>query len=50
LDDRIERRLTEISSALTNKQAAADAPVAEFCERLNCLVSAVLTKTRAGRD
>ena len=50
VDGRIERRLTEISSALTNKQAAADPPVAEFCERLNCLVSAVLTNTRAGRD
>jgi hypothetical protein len=49
VDDRIERRLTEISSALTNKQAAADPPVAEFCQRLNSLVSAVLTETRAGR-
>jgi hypothetical protein len=49
VDDRIERRLTEISSALANKQAAADAPVAEFCQRLNGLVSAVLTETRAGR-
>ena len=49
VDDRIERRLTEISSALANKQAGADAPVAEFCQRLNGLVSAVLTETRAGR-
>jgi len=49
VDDRIERRLTEISSALATKQAAADAPVAEFCQRLNSLVSAVLTETRAGR-
>jgi hypothetical protein len=49
VDGRIERRLTEISSALTNKQAAADAPVAQFCERLNSLVSAVLTETRSGR-
>jgi hypothetical protein len=49
VDDRIERRLTEISSALAHKQAAADAPVAEFCQRLNSLVSAMLTETRAGR-
>lgn len=49
VDDRIERRLTEISCALAHKQAAADAPVAEFCQRLNGLVSAVLTATRAGR-
>src|ERR1700720_4078158 len=49
VDDRIERRLTEISSALANKQAGADAPVAEFCQRLNGLLRAMLTQTRAGR-
>src|ERR1039457_4454457 len=49
VDDPIERRFTESSSALADKQAAADAPVAEFCQRLNSLVSALLTETRAGR-
>jgi hypothetical protein len=49
VDDRIERRLTEISSALTRTQARSAAPVAEFCQRLNGLVSAMLTETRAGR-
>lgn len=46
VDGRIERRLVEISSALTHKQAAAAAPVAEYCERLNKLVSAVLVESR----
>lgn len=49
VDERIERRLTEISSALTGKQAEADGPVASYCARLNKLVSAVLTESRAGR-
>jgi hypothetical protein len=49
VDDRIERRLTEISSALTDKQAESAEPVAAYCARLNRLVSAVLTETRAGR-
>jgi len=49
IDGRMERRLSEISSALANKEVAAEAPVAEFCHRLNQLVSAVLTEKRAGR-
>jgi hypothetical protein len=49
VDERIERRLTEISTALTDKQAEAEAPVAAYCARLNRLVSAMLTETRAGR-
>jgi hypothetical protein len=49
VDGRIERRLTEISSALIDKQAAAKAPVAQYCERLNKLVSAVLVESRGGR-
>jgi len=49
VDERIERRLCEISQALVGKQAEANAPVAAYCERLNRLVSAVLTQTRAGR-
>jgi hypothetical protein len=49
VDGRMERRLADISSALTNKESQADAPVAEYCHRLNELVSSVLTETRAGR-
>ncbi len=49
VDERIERRLTEISSALVHKQAQAIEPVATYCARLNKLVNAVLSETRAGR-
>ena len=49
VDGRIERRLTEISSALHDKQARAKEPVAQYCERLNKLVSAVLVESRGGR-
>jgi hypothetical protein len=49
VDDRIERRLTEISTALADKQAQANGPVATYYARLNRLVSAVLTESRAGR-
>ena len=48
VDGRIERRLCEIRVALIGKQAEAAAPVAAYCERLNRLVSAMLTQTRAG--
>ena len=49
LDGRMERRLAEISVALSDKQSQAEEPVAAYCARLNELVSAVLTETRAGR-
>ncbi len=49
VDERIERRLTEISTALVGKQAEGVEPVATYCARLNRLVSAVLTESRAGR-
>jgi hypothetical protein len=49
VDERIERRLTEISSALVDKQAEAAEPVATYCARLNRLVNAMLSETRAGR-
>jgi len=49
VDERIERRLTEIALALADKQAGAAEPVASYCERLNRLVGAVLTESRAGR-
>src|SRR5688572_19572926 len=49
IDERMERRLSDISSALVDKEGEAEQPVAEYCHRLNQLVSAVLTETRAGR-
>ncbi len=49
VDERIERRLTEISTALLDKQASSGEPVAGYCARLNRLVSAVLVETRTGR-
>jgi hypothetical protein len=49
VDGRIERRLNEISTALSDKQAGAKAPVAQYCARLNKLVSAVLVESRGGR-
>jgi hypothetical protein len=49
VDGRIERRLTEISTALSDKRMGAEAPVAQYCERLNKLVSAVLVVSKSGR-
>jgi hypothetical protein len=49
VDERMIRRLTEISNALTNKQEHADEHVAAYCARLNKLVSAMLSESRAGR-
>jgi len=46
VDGRIARRLVEIQSALADKQAEAQEPVAEYCQRLNRLVSAVLIESR----
>jgi len=48
VDGRMERRLNEISSALADKQAHAEEPVATYCARLNELVSAVLVESRNG--
>src|SRR5690348_13857283 len=50
VDGRIERRLTEISTALSDKRnEVADTPVAQYCDRLNKLVSAVLVESKGGR-
>jgi len=50
VDGRIERRLTEIRSALSDKRIeTADTPVGQYCERLNKLVSAVLVESKGGR-
>lgn len=46
VDERIERRLLEVSSALTEKQAQSGEPVAAYCARLNELVIAVLAESR----
>jgi uncharacterized protein (DUF362 family) len=48
VDGRIERRLTDIKTELVRKQAIEQAPVAQYCERLNKLVSAVLVESRGG--
>jgi hypothetical protein len=48
VDERIVRRLTEISSALADKQAHADEQLAAYCARLNKLVGAILSESRAG--
>lgn len=50
VDGRIERRLAEISTALSDKRIeTADTPVGQYCERLNRLVSAVLIESKGGR-
>lgn len=50
VDERIERRLAEVSLDLTRRQFQAEPPVAEYCARLNRLVSAVLTHNRVGHS
>jgi len=50
VDGRMERRLAEISTALADKQAGTDEPVAAaYYARLNELVSAVLVESQTGR-
>ena len=48
VDGRIERRLAEVSAELSRRQLDSDPPVAKYCARLNQLVSAVLTESKAG--
>ncbi len=49
VDGRMERRLTEIQMALTDRQAGIDQPeVAAYFARLNELVSAVLVESQTG--
>jgi len=48
VDRRIERRLEDVCSALASKDAGAQPEVAAYYQRLNELVSAVLTETKAG--
>src|SRR5687768_43944 len=47
VDERIERRLTEISRALADKQSHSDQDIAAYCARLNELVIAVLAESRS---
>jgi hypothetical protein len=47
VDERMERRLSEVRMALVLKQADADENVAAYCARLNELVNAVLTEAKA---
>ena len=49
VDQRIEHRLAEVREALVTKQAEAEAPVAEYCARLNRLVGAILVESRSSR-
>jgi hypothetical protein len=50
VDERIERRLSDISSALKQAERKSDQEdVAAYCARLDQLVSAVLTEVKSGR-
>jgi hypothetical protein len=50
VDERIERRLAEVSADLARRQVDAEQPVAAYCARLNELVSAVLTESKVGHS
>ncbi|HTX24653.1 MAG TPA: hypothetical protein VMD03_08350 [Steroidobacteraceae bacterium] len=50
VDSRIQNRLAEVSADLARRQSSAEPPVAAYCARLNQLVSAMLTETKAGRS
>ena len=50
VDGRIERRLAEVSAELARKQTASEPPVAQYCARLNELVSAVLSESKTGHS
>jgi hypothetical protein len=47
VDERIERRLIEVSRALADKQAHSDESIAAYCASLNELVIAVLAESRS---
>jgi hypothetical protein len=50
VDERIERRLVEVRADLTRRQMKAEPPVAQYCARLNAMVSAVLTRDKVGHS
>lgn len=45
-DERVSRRLEEIHAALGRTLTHAPEPVVRYCTRLDCLVSAALTRLR----
>ncbi|HUN74509.1 MAG TPA: hypothetical protein VMU40_08345 [Steroidobacteraceae bacterium] len=49
VDGRIRKRLTDVSADLERRQSSSEPPVAAYYARLNELVSAVLTESKAGR-
>jgi hypothetical protein len=50
VDERIERRLVEVRADLTQRQLQAEPPVAQYCARLNELVSAMLSSNKIGHS
>jgi hypothetical protein len=50
VDDRIERRLVDVVADLERRQSSSEPPVAQYCARLNQLVSAVLTRAKVAGD
>lgn len=48
MDQRVERRLTEVSAALTEVESSLQPEAAHYCARLNRLVGAVLVQNQAG--
>jgi hypothetical protein len=50
VDGRIERRLVEVSAELARRESSSAPPVAQYCARLNQLVSAVLTESKTGNS
>jgi hypothetical protein len=50
MDSRIERRLHDIAHALEDVQGQGTPEIAEYCTRLNKLVSAVLVNARPAQD
>ena len=47
IDERVERRLTEVSAALSVAETSLQPEAAQYCARLNRLVGAVLVQTHA---
>jgi len=50
VDGRIERRLAEVRADLSRRQSSSEPPVAQYCARLNQLVSAVLHESKTGHS
>ncbi len=48
VDERVERRLAEVSAALEQLGPTLQPEAAHYCARLNRLVGEVLVRTRAG--